>query len=93
MLDRHSYAQTKMYRQKRRAEGKCAVCCKPSVKYRCPTCNEKRNKLWNAARRNLVDRCHHCLKPLPEHRLSMATCGWCQEVRPDKWGWYSGSSK
>jgi len=86
-MPRHDYAQTKRRRAARRAAGKCIACCKPSLKYRCPTCEGKKNRNWNKVRREMVGRCAHCLKPLPEHRKVFKTCGWCSENRLDKKGW------
>ena len=82
-----NYERVKRQRFARRAQGKCVACCKPSTKYRCPTCTAKKNRNWNKVRREMVGRCAHCLRPLPDHRKAFKTCGWCLENRLDKREW------
>lgn len=75
------YEKTKRIRKKRRAEGKCAVCCKPSIRFRCDACREKVLARWRALRNKTTTQCHRCRRLLPEHRKreGFVTCGWCEQ--------------
>lgn len=77
-----SYERTKRKRLKCKVEGRCIDCGKPLEGrfLRCGACQKKDVSRKAAWVKTLVNKCHRCFRPIPEHRTGQTMCGWCYQT-------------